>query len=142
MSFGMVKKTPKLVLDTNILISALIYGGKPEIIYNLVLEKEIRVVTSTILMAELTEILIKKFNFDLIRIEQLERIIKKHFQIIHPKNTINIVADEDDNRVLEAAFEGNCDYIVTGDNDLLVLGKYKKIKIVTADEFLSIVLKG
>ena len=138
----MVKKTPKLVLDTNILISALIYGGKPEIIYNLVLEKEIRVVTSTILMAELTEILIKKFNFDLIRIEQLERIIKKHFQIIHPKNTINIVADEDDNRVLEAAFEGNCDYIVTGDNDLLVLGKYKKIKIVTADEFLSIVLKG
>ena len=138
MNLGMVKKPLKTVLDTNIIVSALVYGGKPEQAYNLVLEKQIIAVTSTVLLAELIETLIKKFNFDSIRIEQLERIIKKHFKIVHPEETISIVKDEDDNRVVEAAIEGNCDYIITGDKDLLDLGKYKNIKILTADQFLSI----
>lgn len=94
--------------------------------------------TSLILLAELTEILIKKFNFDLGRIKQLEKITKRNFQIVHPKKTIKILVDEVDNRVLEAAIEGNCDYIVTGDKELLKLGLYKNIKIITADEFLAL----
>ncbi|MBI2040465.1 putative toxin-antitoxin system toxin component, PIN family [Candidatus Microgenomates bacterium] len=53
-----------------------------------------------------------------------------------PHETLHILRDEDDNRVLEAAREGNCDFIVTGDQDLLDLGKYKKIKILTSEEFL------
>ena len=134
----MVKKPLKIVLDTNVLVFALIYGGKPEQTYNLILEKQITAVTSVILLAELTETLIKKFKFDLRKIEQLERIIKKHFKIVHPDKTINIVKDEPDNRVLEAAIEGDCEYIVTGDNDLLSLGEYRNIKIITADQFLMI----
>ena len=142
MNIGMAKKPPKVVIDTNILVSALIYGGKPQQIVDLVFDKRIFAVTSPILLAELTETLIKKFKFDSIRIKQLEKITRKNLQVVHPNKTIQILIDEDDNRVLEAADEGNCDYIVTGDNDLLILGKYKNIKIVTADEFLSIVLKG
>ena len=117
MNLGMAKKPLKIVLDTNILISALIYGGKPEQIYNLVLEKQIIAVTSNILIAELLENLIKKFNFEQQRIDQLDRIIKKHFVIVYPKETINVIKDEDDNRVLEAAVEGECSHIVTGDRD-------------------------
>src|SRR3989344_5499164 len=142
MNIGMAKKPPKVVIDTNILVSALIYGGKPQQIVDLVFDKRIFAVASPILLAELTETLIKKFKFDSIRIKQLEKITRKNLQVVHPNKTIQILIDEDDNRVLEAADEGNCDYIVTGDNDLLILGKYKNIKIVTADEFLSIVLKG
>ncbi len=142
----MAEKPPKVILDTNILISALIYGGKPEQIYNLVLEKRITAAISSILLVELTETLIKKFRFDLIRIVQLEKIIRKHFKIVHPNKTINIVGDEDDNRVLEAAIEGKCSYIVTGDQELLDLGSFKgmskalsdEIKLLTADQFLSI----
>ena len=68
MNSGMVKKPPKVVLDTNLLISALVFGGKPKQVYNLVLEKQIIGITSPILLAELTEVLTKKFNFELIRI--------------------------------------------------------------------------
>src|SRR3989344_7633177 len=137
MNSGMVKKPLKLVLDTNILVSALIYGGKPEQVYNLVLEKQIIAITSTVLFSELQDVLIKKFNFDPRRVKQLERIIKKHFKVVYPNETINAVKDDDDNRVLEAAKEGKCEYIITGDKELLKIRKYKHIKIVTAEEFLN-----
>ncbi len=137
MNLGMVKKPPKVILDTNLLISALIFGGKPEQVYNLVLEKQIIGVTSSILVAELTEILIKKFNFELVKTQQLERIIRKHFKIVYPNKIINILRDEDDNRVLEAASESKCSYIVTGDSDLLILKTFNQVKILTPDDFLK-----
>jgi len=139
MNSGMVKKPPKVVLDTNLLISALVFGGKPKQVYNLVLEKQIIGITSPILLAELTEVLTKKFNFELIRIEQLEKIIKKHFKMVNPKQTIKILQDIDDNRVLEAAIEGKCSYIVTGDSDLLTLKTFQKTKILTPNDFLKII---
>lgn len=137
MNLGMVKKPLNVDLDTNILVSALIFGGKPEQVYNLVLEKQITAVISMALFSELLEILIKKFKFVPKRVKQLEKVIKKHFKIVYPKVTINVVRDEDDNRVLEAALEGKCNYIVTGDKDLLELATFKNIKIVTPDTFLS-----
>ena len=140
MSTGMAKEPPRVVLDTNILISALVYGGKPEQIYNLILDKQLIAVTSPILSSELAEILIKKFKFELDRIKQLEEITKNNFTIVQPAKIIRIVRDEDDNRVLEAAFEGRCNYIVTGDRDLLDLKIFKNIKIVTPDTFLSNIL--
>lgn len=133
----MVKKPPKVTLDTNLLISALIFGGKPEQVYNLVLDKQIIAAISPILIAELTEVLTKKFNFELVRIHQLEKIIKKHFKIVYPDKTINAVKDIDDNRVLEAAVEGKCSFIVTGDKDLLTFKAFRGIKILTPDEFLK-----
>lgn len=137
MNIGMAKKPPRIILDTNILISALVYGGKPEQIYNLVLDKQIVAITSPILLSELTEILIKKFKFELSRIKQLEKITKNNFIIINPSKIILLARDEDDNRVLEAAAEGRCNYIITGDKDLLDLATFKNIKILTPDTFLS-----
>lgn len=139
MNIGTREKPPKVVLDTNILVSALIYGGKPQQIYNLVFDKRIFAVTSSILLAELTEILVKKFNFNSDRIKQLEKIIQKSFQLVHPKKAIKLLIDEDDDRVLEAAFEGKCSYIVTGDKELLELKAFRNIKIITPDKFLEII---
>jgi len=139
MNLGMVKKPPKIVLDTNLIISALIFAGKPQQVYNLILEKQIIGITSPILLAELTEVLTKKFNFELIRVEQLEKIIKKHFKMVIPKQTVKILQDIDDNRVLEAAAEDKCNYIVTGDKDLLTLKTFHQIKILTPNDFLRII---
>ncbi|MBI2621174.1 MAG: putative toxin-antitoxin system toxin component, PIN family [Candidatus Levybacteria bacterium] len=133
----MVKKPPKAVLDTNVIISALVFGGKPEQVYSLILEKQIIGISSPVLLAELTETLTKKFNFELIRVKQLEKIIKKHFKIIHPDEIIYILEDEDDNRVLEAAIEGKSGFIVTGDSDLLTLKTFRQIEILTPDDFLK-----
>lgn len=128
----------KVVLDTNIVVSALVYGGKPEEVYRLVLEKKIIAYISPSIIAEIIEILTKKFNFNQIKLRQIERKIRKKFGVVNPTKILRLVRDVDDNRVIEAAIEGNCDYIITGDKDLLDFGKYKNIKIVTADQFLKV----
>lgn len=128
----------KVVLDTNILISAIAFGGKPKEVLDLVLDEKIIALTSAILLAEFKEIYRKKFpmlkeDFEL-TIENIEEI----FETVQPTKTLEILRDEDDNRVLEAAVEGKCQYIITGDKDLLDLKSFQGIKIVTADQFLNI----
>lgn len=127
---------PKIVLDTNILISAIGFGGKPRAILSLTLEYKVQAITSRILLAELEEVIGKKFPKLVYELSIIRKRINKKFTLVQPKNTLHIVRDPDDNRVLEAAVEGNCDYIVTGDIDLLEIKDYKNIKIVTPDEFL------
>ena len=55
-----------------------------------------------------------------------------------PTREITVSRDPDDNRILEAAVAGAADYIVTGDQDLLVLGEFEGIAIVTPTRFLAI----
>ncbi len=127
---------PRVVLDTNVIISAIGYGGKPAKVFLLALEEKIQGVTSEVLLAEVREILIKKLSLSFSDLELTISEIEDKFEVVAPHETLHILRDEDDNRVLEAAREGNCDFIVTGDQDLLDLGKYKKIKILTSEEFL------
>ena len=136
MNSGMAESPVKVVLDTNIFVSALVFGGKPEKVYRLVLKRKIITYISLPIITEIIEVLTKKFNFNQIKLQQIERKIKKFFIVVNPSKVIDKVRDPDDNRVLEAAVEGNCDFIITGDKDLLDLGKFKKIKILTAEEFL------
>lgn len=129
----------KVVLDTNIFISALVYGGVPEKVLRMILTKEFQVVTSPVLQAELTDIITKKFPLSLADMYLLKEEMEKNFIIVNPRMNLDIARDNDDNRVLEAAVEGDCDFILTGDQDLLELGKYKNIKIVTPAEFLKLI---
>jgi len=57
---------------------------------------------------------------------------------VYPRKSLNIVRDKKDNHVLECAVEGECEYIVSGDKDLLVLKEFQGIKIVTPREFVRI----
>lgn len=127
----------KVVLDTNILISALGFKGKPNHVLSLILQKQIVGITSPALFAEFQEVVSKKFPILASDLPKIERKIRKSFTIIQPNISIKVSRDEDDNRVLEAAVEGGCNYIITGDQDLLDLKKYKKIKILTAEEFIA-----
>lgn len=132
----------KVVLDTNILVSAIAFGGKPEQILSLVLEEDLLAVTSPILLAELREVLSKKFPLKEKDFRLTVKSIEEIFRVIQPKKSVEVLTDDDDNRVLEVAVEGGCKYIVTGDQDLLRLNSFKSIKIVTADEFLEIFNKN
>ena len=138
MNSDTVGNRTKVVLDTNILISGVGFKGSPREILSLVLDDKITAITSPVLLAELREVIFKKFPKLVIQLAIMEERIKEKFLIVSPKETLNLVRDKDDNRVLEAAVEGNCDYIVTGDLDLLELKQYKRIKIVTPTDFLEI----
>lgn len=137
MSFATVKPTV-VVLDTNIIVSAVVFGGLPREILGLVIAKKISAVISSVLSAELWDVLSReKFSVDTLDLEMLKETIKDDFVLVQPKTTVIILKDDPDNRVLEAAIEGNCDFIVTGDKDLLGLKEYKGIKIVSAADFAS-----
>lgn len=134
----MAENLVKVVLDTNIIVSAVGFGGKPQQILVGVLQEKIKAVTSSILLAELEEVLTKKLPLSKADILLALEEIKNVFIVVQPKKTINAVRDEEDNRVLEAALEGGCSYIITGDKELLQLGKWKGISILTASQFLGI----
>lgn len=137
MNTGMAENPLKVVLDTNIFISALVYGGVPGKVLRIILTKELQVVISPILQAELTDIITKKFPLSLADMYLLKEEMERSFIIVNPHMDLDVVRDKDDNRVLEAAVEGNCDFIITGDEDLLELKQYQKIKIVTPTQFLE-----
>lgn len=127
----------KIVLDTNILISSFIFGGKPRQVLSMVLTNKIQAFISPVLIAEFFDVVNKKFDLSNEELALTKNQIENKFVIVQPKSKIKISRDEDDNRVLEVAFEGECSYIVTGDRDLLDLKIFKNIKIVTPDTFLS-----
>lgn len=128
----------KVILDTNIIISAIGFGGKPRQILELAIQKRIRGVTSSILMAELEDVLNKKFPLLSDQFERINKLIRKRFIVVKPKESVHILKDDDDNRVLEAAAEGECTFIVTGDKELLDLNVYKKIKIMAVGQFYNL----
>lgn len=129
----------RVVLDTNVIISALLFGGKPRNILKLALTKQVLAVTSPPLLAELLDVLAKKFSFSKEAIKLIEQKIKKSFKVVHPTEVVNVLHSPDD-RVLEATLEGNCEYIITGDKELLGLRSFQNIKIITPEQFLKILL--
>ena len=60
--------------------------------------------------------------------------------IVNVESKFDAVRDKKDNKIIECAFDGKADYIVTGDPDLLILKEFKGIKIIKAKEFLENVL--
>ncbi|MEK7534983.1 MAG: putative toxin-antitoxin system toxin component, PIN family [Patescibacteria group bacterium] len=128
----------KVVLDTNILVSAFAIGGKPALILDLVVDGEVEGATSERLIGELTRILGDKLGFDSRQLDEIGSIIRTTFTVLEsPVNPPAISRDPDDDHVLEVAKVALADFIVSGDKDLLVLGKYLDIPIVTSAVFLE-----
>lgn len=138
MNLGTEEIPVRVVLDTNIIISAILCGGKPDKVLNLVLEEKITAIISPVLTSELKEVFSKKFPLSEADCKLAFKNIEESFEVVQPEKKIDVLRDKDDNRVLEAAIEGDCAYIITGDKDLLELRSYKKIKIITASDFLSL----
>jgi putative PIN family toxin of toxin-antitoxin system len=130
----------KVVLDTNTLISAIVFGGKPREVLEAAIKGHIQLVLTEKIIEEMREVLEgKKFQYpkeitDLI-IHELEALV----EIVKPKHKITVIdKDPEDNRVLECAQESQADYIVSGDEHLLELENFEGSKIVTAEEILEI----
>jgi putative PIN family toxin of toxin-antitoxin system len=70
--------------------------------------------------------------------KQIHRLLKIQAEAIAPSQKITVWRDPHDNKFIECAFAADADYIVSGDEDLLAIKEYGKIKIVTADTFLRI----
>lgn len=128
---------PNVVLDTNIIISSFLFGGKPRSVFELIAKGKIISYVSPAIIYETLTVLSKKFTPSDEKIKETEKILKEDFILVYPQETLHILKDEPDNRILETALAGNCAIIVTGDKEMLKLKKYKSIRILSATDFLK-----
>jgi putative PIN family toxin of toxin-antitoxin system len=127
----------RVVLDTNVLISAYRFGGKAEAILALAQAEEFLVLTSEPLRNELEGVLAHKFFMTPEMIIEACAPLLEVSQSIHPRKRLNVCSDEPDNRVLECAVEGKADFIVAGDRHLLNLPPIEGLAILSPDAFLT-----
>ena len=126
-----------VVLDSNVFLSALLFGGNPRKIVQLVERGLIRAAVSPPIRGEVERILEEKFNWPKHRITETTDYLWRLAQTFEPKVRVSDCRDPDDNSVLECALAGAVVAIETGDRDLLDLHPYRGISILTPRQFLE-----
>lgn len=126
----------RVVIDTNVLISGVFFGGFPRKILSSVVGQTITACATAEIINEYEEIVQEMLDRKQGRIDRtiLTPLIKS-MEIIEPITHVEICRDPDDNKFLECAKDSHALYIVSGDKDLLVIEEYENIQIVTAKEF-------
>jgi putative PIN family toxin of toxin-antitoxin system len=129
----------RIVLDTNIYISGILFGGNSKVIIDMILEGKFELFITEEIIKEINDVLLRpKFDFSPEIVRHLVSEIDLISKIVIPKIKHNIIErDFDDNIIIDCAIECNVDCIVTGDNDLLVIKKFKGIEILNPKDFLS-----
>ena len=130
---------PKIVIDTNVWISGLIFGGTPAKVIELFVTGEIVLITSEENLSELRRKVHQRFPLFAPQLPILEVSIKDQAIIVKLGTyNVNISRDVDDNKFIETALTGGARYIVSGDKDLLVLETYENIEILKPADFLKL----
>jgi putative PIN family toxin of toxin-antitoxin system len=125
----------RVTADSNIYISALMFGGKPLQILEIALEGEIELAISEAILSETLRVLRDKFHRTPEQLQEIEAFIGSITTQVYPTERIDAVpADCDDNRVLECAVKAESELIVTGDLDLLQLKEFRGIRIQRVGE--------
>jgi putative PIN family toxin of toxin-antitoxin system len=127
----------RVVFDTNVLVSAYAFGGRPADLVRRAITGELELVTSPALLAELARVLADKLEFDADHADAVVMQVVRIAHIARPSRRLAVLADESDNRVLECAVAGEADSIVSGDRHLLDLGEYEGIPILAVAEALG-----
>ncbi|TAG86571.1 MAG: putative toxin-antitoxin system toxin component, PIN family [Oscillatoriales cyanobacterium] len=132
--------TNRFVVDTNVLISALLFKTSVPFQAIELAEKQGRILYSEATLNELEQVLNrKKFN-KYLSLEDRQLFLLKFIsssQLVYITENITVCRDEKDNKFLELAVSGNANVIVTGDMDLLVLNPFESVEIITPDLFID-----
>ncbi|MGO8693509.1 MAG: putative toxin-antitoxin system toxin component, PIN family [Rectinemataceae bacterium] len=130
----------RVVLDTNVIISAVLFGGKPRLILEAALAGHFELFLSDAMVDELHDVLRRpKFSLPGQAIQAIISELRLLAHWVLPRRHFDIVAeDPDDDRVIECAIEAEADYIVSGDRHLRKLGGWEKTRILSPEAFVEI----
>ncbi|MGI0065378.1 MAG: putative toxin-antitoxin system toxin component, PIN family [Nitrosotalea sp.] len=130
----------RIVLDTNILISAIIHNGIPRKLFQMGIDGKYQILTSKGTLEELSGVLQRsKFKMtreDIIRI--ISALMNAGENVWVTSNFKVIINDPDDDIIINTAHDGKADYIVSGDSDIQNLENFHGIKIVSVNGMLKI----
>jgi len=128
----------KVVVDTNVLLSGLFFGGKSGKILSFIKNNKIEWLISPETTAELIGKL-PRFTVDPVFLMETASFINNFSIRILPLIRFEICRDDRDNMFLDLAYEGKADYIITGDKDLLVLKNFKGSIVVKPAQFVKLI---
>ncbi|MBE9058309.1 putative toxin-antitoxin system toxin component, PIN family [Sphaerospermopsis sp. LEGE 08334] len=135
----------RVVIDVNVWISALLWGGVPSRILHLSRQKQLTIVVSQSLLEELENTLkrpkfqgqIKKQNRTIEYLMSITQGLSEKCPNISLDVDISQLRDMKDYHILAAAVSAQADFLITGDQDLLVLNQFAEILIMTPADFLN-----
>lgn len=124
-----------VTLDSNAYVSALEFGGIAARFLGMAQKGALRIDASDAIIDETIGVLRVKFGWDGYRLHFIRLYLLRLANRVSPTRTVNVVADPDDNRILECAVEAGSDFIITADKDLLRVGSDAGIRIIRAADF-------
>ena len=134
------KKVRRVVLDTNVLVSALLFTGKLSKIVDLWRQGKVIPLISRETFEELRAVLgYPKFSLAPDEIQSIiENEILPFFEVVEIKGKVRgVCRDPGDDKFIACAVSASADFLVSGDKDLTDLKRYKTVKIIRVSEFLS-----
>ena len=135
----------RVVLDTNVVVSALLWGGLPYRLLQAATDGDIELYTSPMLLAELQEVMAREHLAS--RLAEKQSSIDEAFALyselaiaVSPLDVPRVVPnDADDDHVIAAAVMANATLIVSGDRHLLELKSHGKIRILKVDQAVGLI---
>ena len=133
----------RAVVDTNIFIRALIKPSGPvgPVLARLAAGDYVQVYSDPVLSLLVAKLALprirKKYSIDGSVIEATLAVIALRGELVVPTRKLKVCRDPKDDMLIEAAVAGNADYVVSGDQDLLVLKKFEQVRFVTPRAFLE-----
>lgn len=128
----------RVVLDTNVVISAILFGGVPREILTAAIRGRIQVATSPVLLDELEGLLVEKFRFSREAARATRAELEAMADVVEPGEVPDVCRDPDDDEVLGAAAAGAAEAIVTGDRDLLELRAFEDVRILRPARYVRL----
>ena len=136
----------RVVLDTNIWLSAVFWKGEASKVIESCATKKIELVITENIVSEIVEIVNREAKFQKFiknlkeSVEELVRTILSIATLIETQSKIELIKDHPkDNMILEAALDGKADYIISYDKHLRSMLQFNKIKIITPTDFLKFI---
>ncbi|MBI4052969.1 MAG: putative toxin-antitoxin system toxin component, PIN family [Candidatus Diapherotrites archaeon] len=128
----------RVVFDTNVLVSASFWDGPSKMATEFATHGEIISITSVEILNEYEGILKRDFRQSPERAKEGAKWVRRFSLVVFPTKPIDAVkADPEDNKIIEAAVEGNADFIVSGDRHLLKFEKFGNIQIIAPRKLIE-----
>ncbi len=128
----------RVVFDTNIFISALVFPGRQaEKALLRVIDERDHLLVSRPIIDELMTVLARKFGREREELARVAVLLSEIGEVVSPRQRLHVLKDDPDNRILECAMAGGAEQVVSGDRALLQLGRFGTIRIVSLRAYLE-----
>lgn len=133
-----LSQKPRVIFDTNVVISGILFGGTPKQILDLWKQEKVAFCISPQLKIEILSKMANKFHFSESRLVKLDHQLEKRTEKFLPKRKTERSRDPNDNFLLDLAMESQADFLITGDKDLLILKKVGTTHIIRPVDFVTL----